>query len=234
MDKQKLKIASGTAFKETFKEVLKLVSILLIIGIILFFTVSNISNIFTSYRLMNLTYIIIGFIILRYAYLIYDLYIHLIEVEKIRGLPFEPTGEKTIVSSLNRAKIISDRFKVKIDIYKSFSPLPIIVFLITILVNNENFKSFQKVEQYISNFNVSNSLRFVYVILAVSIIVIYYMALINNYYKYKNVQQYFGIYQETYDEINYRLEKEKLDREIKKHDLDIKKLELDIKKLKSE
>ena len=84
--------------------------------------------------------------------------------------------------------MISDRFKLKVDIYKSFSPLPVIVLLLTILVNNDNFKSIQKVEQYITHFNMSDSLRFVYVIFSVIILVIYFMILMNNYNKYKTLK----------------------------------------------
>lgn len=128
--------------------------------------------------------------------------------------------------------MISDRFKLKVDIYKSFSPLPVIVLLLTILVNNDNFKSIQKVEQYITHFNMSDSLRFVYVIFSVIILVIYFMILMNNYNKYKNAQDYLTLYQTKYDDIKYNLEKEKLGREVEKHKLDIQKLELDIKNFK--
>ena len=54
------------------------------------------------------------------------------------------SSDDVLLSSINKTKMISDRFKLKVDIYKSFSPLPVIVLLLTILVNNDNFKSIQK------------------------------------------------------------------------------------------
>ncbi|MGR5863846.1 hypothetical protein ACT7DZ_03330 [Bacillus cereus] len=166
---EKLSAASITALKEISKEVLKLIVVLLIIGFILFFTVSNIKSIFTLHRLINLSILSIIFIIFRYIYLVYDLYNHQEKVEKIKN-----SSDDVLLSSINKTKMISDRFKLKVDIYKSFSPLPVIVLLLTILVNNDNFKSIQKVEQYITHFNMSDSLRFVYVIFSVIILVIYF------------------------------------------------------------
>ncbi|QCR33576.1 hypothetical protein [Lysinibacillus sp. SGAir0095] len=231
MDKNKLRISANNALKVTLKEFFKLTIVLLIIALILIFTVSNIENIFTTQRLKSLLLLTIVLIILRYGYFVNVLYNHLKVVESIDEITESEDGEKVLLSCINNVKIISERFRLKIDIYKSFSPIPVLVLLLSILVSNNTFKTIEKIELYIVHFNINNSLRFIYIIFSIIILIGYFLILMSNYYKYKKALDFLRMYQDRYEDIKYTLEKEKFDREIKKYNLDIKKLELDIKKL---
>ncbi|WP_256816044.1 hypothetical protein [Cytobacillus sp. Bac17] len=133
----------------------------------------------------------------------------------VSELKKNPYPRSELITVINSYKTIADKLKLYIDILKSFSPVPIIVFILGLLLNNKNFSSLTAIQSFIKKLSPSNSLDSIYTIFTILVVVLYFWSLFATYFKYKAVQDRLLVVQNAYDEIKEKNEETKLYQELK-------------------
>lgn len=126
---------------------------------------------------------------------------------------FNKYARSYFIQCINTYSMLSERFKLKIDIIKSFSPVPIIVYLLGLLMTNNHFNTSTSIRKFMKSLKISNSLHSVYALITTITIIFYMWLLIANYSKYKNTQQRLLDCKNAYDEIKEKSEIDKKEKE---------------------